>query len=452
MESVQEFKNKALSLILYDYESLKKVVQQSIPVEIFVDKDEDVFIIKEVIDYYKKYNEKPSIKNIYSELKEKDSNKASLLKSRCAFIGNDIAKPEEFNYIIDKLKTEWAKIKLVDSIKQEILEKKDNLQSSQDIITLITKVSSDLSKINNKISNNAEGEYSFTTKDINEKIEILKNKDLEKIKRFKIGHDVLDDNTSGFRYGEVFIILGNINQGKSFIISNIAFHLWFNGYNVMILTAEMLPEAFDERIYSRASAVPYSHIQDGKGALTEPDIEALEAMRKELGGPERTNQIVSKYLYSYDNVNTIKKYLDDLEKTHNFIPDVILVDSFECLSPVKRFNDSWENLGQIVNEFKDLAESFKDKRGLFITSTHQAKTETLNKPFKEIDITDVGKSKIVAEKADAAIYIRQQSELNKMNIKVIKARRFSRNVNYNMAIDFSKALTYSAPEDNDFGD
>lgn len=451
METIQELKSKALSLILYDFDSLKKIVQQAEPIEIFVDKEEDLFIIQEIMNYYKAYNEKPSLKNIYVSLAEKDLNKASMLKARCSTVDDKTGKPEELNYILDKLKTEWAKNKMVESIQREVLEKADKPQTAQDVSNIITKVNSELLRINNKIMSSYEGEYSFTTRDVSEKIENIKNYDSDKIRRFKISHDALDAETSGFTYGEIFLILGNIGQGKSMILSNIAFNLWFNGANVLLLTAEMLPHMFDQRIYSRASAVPYNNIQFGKRYLTGQDMDALEAMRKEFTKEERKNQIITKYLYSTDNVNTVEKYMDDLEKIHGFVPDVLLVDSFECLSPVKRFTDSWENLGQVVNEFKALAESYKNKRGLFITSTHQAKTETLKKPFREIDITDVGKSKIIAEKADAAIYVRKREDLGKMNIKVIKARRF-KGVNYNMAIDFSKVHMTSAPDDDDFGD
>ena len=52
----------------------------------------------------------------------------------------------------------------------------------------------------------------------------------------------------------------------------------------------------------------------------------------------------------------------------------------------------------------------------------------------------MGRSKIVAEKADAAFYLRCEDDRKRMQIKTIKARRFSKELRWNMAYDFSRVL------------
>jgi len=312
-------------------------------------------------------------------------------------------------------------------------------------------LSAKLYTIHNNVVDSSTGGDSFTTKNSAENIEMIKTRDTTSLRRFYLGHDPLDDATGGFLPGEVLMIVGNVNQGKSMVLANAAYHMWYhNNANVLILTAEMQPEMFDDRIYSRASAVEYSHILAGKGKLSEDENKALDVTVKEMKSKE--NQIIVRWLNNSDNVNTVAKIIDDYEKMHNFIPDVLIIDSLECLSPVKESKEGdWRDKGQVVDEFKSFAETFRNGRKMFVISTHQAKTVTAEKEFMDIDITDIGRSKIVAEKADAAIYLRCREDLRRMQIKTIKARRFSKDLSWSMAYDFSRVLITNIENDSLLG-
>ena len=444
---MKEVKEKALSTLLLDYPSLTQVIEKNIPVDIFVDKDEDRFVINELIDWHKKYRTQPSLGKILERLNTESHDKSLIFKTRVSPLLKLETSPNEFPYLVDQLKHSWASQEVESKIKNILLPDKPYNDLGA-YTQAVRDLSSQLYTIHNSVANlSGGGGESFTTAHAEENIKLITQRDTSSLRRYNLGHDPLDEKTGGFLPGEVLMIVGNVNQGKSMVLANTAYNMWLNDKaNVLILTAEMQPEMFDDRIYSRASSVEYGHILTGKTALKSDELDALEATVKEM--KSRENQIIVKWMENSDNVNTVAKYIDDLEKLHNFIPDVLIIDSLECLTPAGgNTGKDWEDKGQIVVEFKNFAETFRNGRKLFIISTHQAKTVTAEKEFKDIDITDIGRSKIVAEKADAAIYLRCRDDLKRMNIKTIKARRFSKDLSWTMAYDFSRVLITNIVDD-----
>lgn len=444
--NISEVKEKALATLLTDYPTLTKVVEKGIPTEIFVEKDEDRFVIGQLISWHKKYRTKPVLGDILEELNKESHDKALLFKTRVSPLLKLENNANSFPYYVDQLKHHWANKEVEHRIREILMPDKphENLASYADAIKGL---SAKLFTIHNNVVASSSGSESFTTANAEENIRLITQRDTSSVRKYNLGHGPLDEKTGGFLPGEVLMIVGNVNQGKSMVLANAAYNMWLHDKaNILILTAEMQPEMFDDRIYSRASAVEYGHILSGKGALTPEELQSLDTTVKEM--KSRKNQIIVKWLDNSDNVNTVAKYIDDLEKLHNFVPDVLIIDSLECLTPAGgNTGKDWEDKGQIVVEFKNFAETFRGNTKLFIISTHQAKTITQEKEFKDIDITDIGRSKIVAEKADAAIYLRCKEDLKRMNIKTIKARRFSKDLSWTMAYDFSRVLITNIQDD-----
>jgi len=447
MNNVSEVKSKALFLMLSNYDCLKQVVEKSVPLEVVIDKDEDRLVLNELISWHKKHQTKPSATKIEERLNSESHDKYLIFKNRLSELKGVDAKLNEFPYFIEQLKHYWAKKQVEDKIKNILIPDKphDNLEA---YAGAVRDLSAKLFTIHNNVIDVGGGGESFTTGKAEENIELIKTRDNSALRRFHTGHDPLDDATGGFLPGELLMVVANVNQGKSMALANFAYHMWYHdNANVLILTAEMQPEMFDDRIYSRASSVEYGHILAGKTKLTEEEIRALDTIVKEM--KTKQNQIIVKWLNNSDNVNSVGKILEDYEKMYNFIPDVLIIDSLECLTPsTGASGKDWEDKGKIVEEFKSFAETFRNGRKLFCISTHQAKTVTAEKEFKDIDITDIGRSKIVAEKADAAIYLRCREDLRRMQIKTIKARRFSKELSWNMAYDFSRVSITNIQNDS----
>jgi len=444
--NIAEVKEKALSILLMDYPSLTQVVEKGIPLDIFIERDEDKFVLNELISWHKKHRTQPSLGKILEKLNTESHDKALIFKTRVSPLIKLETSVNEFPYFVDQLKHHWASQEVESKIKNILIPDKpyENLDSYAEAVR---DLSAKLFTIHNSVAHLQGGGESFTTLNAEENIKLITQRDTSSVRKYKLGHDPLDEATGGFLPGEVLMIVGNVNQGKSMVLANAAYNMWYHDKaNILILTAEMQPEMFDDRIYSRASSVEYGHILAGKTALKAEELDALDTTVKEM--KSRKNQIIVKWMDNSDNVNTVAKYIDDLEKMHNFIPDVLIIDSLECLTPAGgSTGKDWEDKGQIVVEFKNFAETFRNGRKIFIISTHQAKTITQEKEFKDIDITDIGRSKIVAEKADAAIYLRCREDLKRMNIKTIKARRFSKDLSWTMAYDFSRVLITNIVDD-----
>ena len=439
MTDIAQIKDKALTTMMSDYNTLIDVLEKGTPTDIFVNKPENRLIINELRNWHKKKRTKPSFSAILAEIDKVSHDKYLVLKARSSELVNTEFKKNEFPYYVEQLKHKWAIEQVEGNIKQVLVPEKP-YNTLDDYAKAIKSLGSQLFTVHNDVTNIGSVGESFTTANVAENIGLIKSRDTSGMRRFHLGHDPLDDATGGFLPGEVLMIVGNVNQGKSMVLANVAYHTWYHdNANVLVLTAEMQPEMFDDRIYSRASAVEYSHILTGKTALSPEENKSLDITIKEM--QSKPNQIIVRWLDNSDNVNTVSKIIDDYEKLHNFIPDVLIIDSLECLTPAGgATGKDWEDKGQVVIEFKNFAETFRNGRKIFVISTHQAKTITQEKEFKDIDITDMGRSKIVAEKADAAFYLRCEDDRKRMQIKTIKARRFSKELRWNMAYDFSRVL------------
>ena len=424
-------------------QSLKRGLQSKNFLKLFESDELAFFITKELMSWYQQYTTKPSFKRIVEQ--NNNSKFGASLHVRMKLI-SDIDKQEqkptdnEFESYLNDLRMTWMKTK----VSQSLLNYGDaDVSKISDIAGLSKSIKgfgNEFVKISDAVSQDDEGEYSYTTEEVAKNIAAINSKDTSNEKRFNIGHRIFDNATKGVRYGDLIMFLGNVNTGKSMVLANVVYNLWKTGANVLLLTCEMKPNEFDERIYSRATNITYDAIINGKDALSDGDRAAFEVYIQEVGN--KPNKIVTKFLKTTDNVGTVDSYIEDLRLKRDFVPDVVVIDSLEHISPLYPSVEDKDNLkvAQIITEFKDYAQTFMSNRGLVVVSTHQAKTDTFEKNFEDISIVDFGRSKVAAEKPDFAFYIRSKAEINTMNVKLIKARRIAAGITWPMAIDFSKCL------------
>ncbi len=443
MLDIDTLRNNLLYLMCKSEQSVKRGLQSKNFLKLFESDELAFFIAKEFISWYREYSTRPSPKRIVEQ--NANSPFGASLHVRLKLI-SDIDKQEdkptdnEFESYLNDLKMAWMKEKVNQSLMTYANADVSKIEDVSKLSKSIKGFGNEFVKISDAVAQDEDGEYSYTTDEVSENIELIKNKDLSKEKRFNIGHRIFDNATKGVRYGDLIMFLGNVNTGKSMVLTNVVYNLWKSGANVLLLTCEMKPSEFDERIYSRATNIDYDAIINGKDAITDNDKAAFDAYIAEVG--TRPNKIITKFLKTTDNVGTVDSYIEDLRLKREFVPDVVVVDSLEHISPLYPSVEDKDNLkvAQIITEFKDYAQTFLGNRGLVVISTHQAKTDTFDKGFEDISIVDFGRSKVAAEKPDFALYIRSKAELNTMNVKLIKARRTAAGITWAMAIDFSKCL------------
>jgi len=440
---IDSLRNDALFLMSQSQDCVKKAIQSKSFLKLFKDDEVSLRIAQEFIKWQQKNGSNPSPRKIGQLLAAEPI--GATLQVRLSQIESrqsDADKPteNEFQHIVEEMKVAWIKSEMNQGLLNYADYKLENINSLEKVSEILKKFGNNFLKIGDAVMSEDEGDYSFTTGNIDKNIEGVISKDLSAEKRFRIGHEPFDIATKGVRYGEVLMVLGNINSGKSMVLTNVVYNLWRSGANVLLLTAEMQPGEFDERIYSRATSVDYSSIINGKGSLQPEDEAALNAFKAEA--KLVPNQIVTKFLKASDNVATVAGYIEDLELRNGFVPDVVVVDSLECISALGNASEDKDNLkvAQIITEFKDFAQTFKNNRGIVVVSTHQAKTDTFDKEWEDISITDFGRSKVAAEKPDFAIYIRSKLDTSDLFVKLIKGRRIAAGTSWKMGIDFSKCM------------
>lgn len=441
----EEIINRIIYTMANSDKAIRKAMQIKLFDKLFEDDETGDFIIKQFFEWFKQYDTVPSMQRIFEQ--NKSNTWGPKLKIRFKVIlglgkeGSAAPTENEFESYVNELKIAYAKKRFTEKLQGfSDIEGKSISKDVDTFATFTRDFGKGFIEISNSLETFADGEYSYTTHDVAANIDRILNKDLSNEKRFKIGHKVIDDATHGFIYGELMLILGNIHSGKSMSLVNMAYNMWRDGHNVLLLTSEMRPNVFDERIYSRASAVDLGKVMGGKQYQDEADKLALQQCVKEMGA--RGNHIIIKFLNPSDTYLTIDGYLADLRTSHNFTPDVVILDSLSDISPVNMppERQDWLMKGNTVTELKHWAEKCLNGRGVFLISTHQAKTETESKKFEDIALSDFGRSKIIPERADYSMYIRSVPEMAIMNVKVIKARRSQNGVGWTMAIDYSKCL------------
>jgi len=449
MSEIKEVRDRVLLSMIKSEMCLNKAISSPIFLDLFGDDHLGREVAQKSLEWFKNYKKVPDFANhILDSYNTTDPDRGSAIKMRLFELKGKEYKESSFDADVDVLRLDWAKKNLRTQLASLANKQIGDVSDTNAMSSILADLNKNVASINNQLQLNEVLPYSYTTKEAGVNIEKLKATDISKEKRFKIGHRILDNESNGFKYGEVLMILGNIGQGKSMVLTNIIYNMWRDGANILLLTAEMQPLEFDIRIYSRASAVEAKHIEGGKKFLTESDHAALEDCIKYM--ESKPNEIKIRYVTPSDNVGTVAAYMEELKVNEGFVPDVLLVDSFEHISPLdqKHKDADWMAVGQTMIEFKTLANTFERNRGLFVVSTHQAKTITLDKKFEDIAVTDFGRSKIVPEKADCCLYIRTLSDLNIMNIKEIKARRWKNNLDWSMGVDFTKCMIREMEQDD----
>lgn len=443
MLDMETLYNKILYMITQDEKCIKKAVQSKVFLKLFEDDEMSLFVAKQFVKWYLEFKTLPSKKKIHDDFQASDIGPKVHMKFKMLAEVAKLPDPpteNEFDSYVNDLKMAWMQSKFTENLNKYTGVDANKNMSLIELSKSMKSFGDQFVKLSDSVLMDDEGEYSFTTGEVAANIDQIKNKDISKERRFRIGHRKLDNETNGFRYGDFVIILGNINQGKSMVVSNVVYNVWKDGGNVLLLTAEHKASEFDERIYSRASNVDYKAIMNGAGSLTVEDKAALDECIAHLSS--KPNKIITKFLKNSDNVGTIEGYIEDLRLKHDFVPDVIVLDSLEKISPLNTIIEDKDHLkvAEIAKEFKNFAQTSFNHRGCVVISTHQAKTETFDKHFDEISVTDFGRSKVVAEEPDFALYIRSKKDFNLMNVKLIKARRTAAGLTWTMAIDFSKVL------------
>lgn len=226
------------------------------------------------------------------------------------------------------------------------------------------------------------------------------------------GIDAIDKHLGGgILRKQLTLFSANSGGGKSIMLNNIGATFAYNGHNVLYVSLE-LPE---DMIYVRSSAIwANSNVKEWKSNI--PEIAAKIEKGKEKGGSFRIKRMPQQ-----STVNDIRAYLKNYELEFDYVPDLIIIDYLDLMSPNggSKGLQVFEKDKLVSEQVAELLHSF-DMYGL---SASQQNRDGIGNASPDQSIIAGGLSKINTTDNYISIYMDEAMRLvGKMMIFFLKTR------------------------------
>lgn len=338
--------------------------------------------------------------------------------------------------LVDPLTTLWKKLETVSFNEKEYkfyLEKLQHRFSTNEIVKLkerlsqtdfdnVTthKVLDDLKKTIYSISSATKAK-TYDRKTLKDSIGPFREEisaklaDPEFDRGILTNYSFLDNATDGLRPGELLIIGGESNSGKSMLLMNIASQMWMQnntvdmtsnfskGHNVLYFSLEMPFKPCRNRIYSRLSGIPTKLIKrpvnkNGQSRLNAEDRQKLKTAL----------QFIDKYPYQFEIVDIPRgATMEDVERIfedakHQYNPDIVAIDYLGIMDDASN-EDDWLKLGIIAGKCHEFCRA---NNVVGLTAVQLNRTKATSKDAEEkIGMHRIGRSALIMTHADQGIQI-----------------------------------------------
>ena len=125
----------------------------------------------------------------------------------------------------------------------------------------------------------------------------------EKYRGFLCGIRAIDSKTQGFRKGQLTVFVGAHGGFKSTVLQNVAYGLWENGKNVLIVSLEQEPQIVMLKEWCRATKISFSRAYNG-GLTQKKDWEELKVLRDRLEAPDVPPEEAAKLREKHDKLKS----------------------------------------------------------------------------------------------------------------------------------------------------
>lgn len=223
----------------------------------------------------------------------------------------------------------------------------------------------------------------------------------------QFGIQPLDDKVGGLQRGDLALVAGYSNDGKSSLLVQMAWSASVEqGKNVLFLTTETVNTVIRRKLVSRHSKHPKFQtfgLPDGLnskdlklGTLNPHEEEFLQEVVRDF--TSRSNEYGNMYIHqvprfaSMDNVESIMNVVQK-----KFEIDLVVLDYLALLRPIGSRNTDRESLSGILKNGKQIATSFNKGKGVPLVSPWQVSRAAWE------DASTIGRytSKALAETAEA---------------------------------------------------
>lgn len=307
----------------------------------------------------------------------------------------------------------------------------------EDVLSLMGDALNDVSKIDNVVM---EGNI---VGDFGQHIQLIRQKKLGTIKPVSTGITGVQESENGdwklveldnwldggLYPGEMTLIIGENNVGKSFALMEVPVNVSMNKMNSVIFTIEMNKMKQEMRIYSRITGIPYSKFR--KGDLTKKELkkwkDKLDWWKSECG----ILQVVSfdKGCTSVDIENKLK----DLENKYGEEFSQVSIDYLNDMKPIGKYQSlkGWDAMGEISWDLANLAKRHNNHKGIPILTANQKKTNRAG--TSSTDWQDAAFSPLPVQHATIGIGIGQDEndeEIGRVRWNIFKNRDGEKSVTF----------------------
>jgi len=161
------------------------------------------------------------------------------------------------------------------------------------------------------------------------------------------GIDNLTDG--GLSRGELGVILAPYGVGKTTILTKIANSAYNQGYNVLQIVFEDMPDVIKRKHLACWSGIDLNDLAERK--------EDVLAKHKEVTS-NRTNDLrIRKFSSEGVTMQTIKSFVRH-EISTGFKPDMIVLDYIDCVESTRQYSDEWSGEGNVMRGFESMLSEF----------------------------------------------------------------------------------------------
>ncbi len=187
------------------------------------------------------------------------------------------------------------------------------------------------------------------------------------------GFKRLDSIIDGIQLGELGMMLATTGQGKSIMLTNLAYYALKMGFSVVYFALEMPARQIAMRQDARWLGITYNKFKNYD--FTSSELKEIDSRLEEVHELWKNKfQIVSMPVRRC-NINTIQGALEDLKDEFNFVPQLVLIDSGDHLKGTGKFESHRLQQAEVYWDMKNLAE----EEGYAVWSSAQAGKEWVQK-------------------------------------------------------------------------
>lgn len=303
-----------------------------------------------VTQYISSYSDIPSIRT----LTDKHPDKRDYIRSIFDELDSFDYNKSDYTYDLEKIKNRYVKSSL-DKINSITSNENDDEYKIKDISRVLQNIS---------LVKNGRTAIQKTVRDHFDDFRDRYNairENPDSLKLFETGFSTIDTSTSGgLTYGELFIVAGETNAGKSIFLNTMARNMWLQsnsvekgiqgpGANVMYFSLEMPYDDCFSRWIASVAGVP-------DRAVSKADLDYGQFARVEAA-----ERFIKEYKYEFEIVDVPRQVtVEEIELRFNdslsrYTPDIVVVDYLGIMGGENSKEQDWLKLGNIAAGLHEFA-------------------------------------------------------------------------------------------------